>query len=87
MISRPENFDYFQSITFNATNEKVYVINGCRVQVLNSDLKCFQAFGKYGSGKGQFDYPWGIACDSTGKIYVADSANHRIQVFTAEGPR
>ncbi len=26
-----------------------------------------------------------IACDSTGKVYVADTGNHRIQVFTAEG--
>ena len=24
-------------------------------------------------------------CDITGKVYVADSGNHRIQVFTAEG--
>ncbi len=27
----------------------------------------------------------GIACDSTGKVYVADNGNNRIQVFTAEG--
>ena len=26
-----------------------------------------------------------VACDSTGKVYVADTRNHRIQVFTAEG--
>ena len=40
---------------------------------------------KNGSGKGQFSRPLGIACDSTGKVYVADTGNHRIQVFTAEG--
>ena len=56
-----------------------------RVQVLNSDLTFSNTFGKKGSGKGQFDSPWGIACDSTGKVYVADTGNHRIQVFTAEG--
>ena len=32
-----------------------------------------------------FDSPWGVACDSTGKVYVADAGNDRIQVFTAEG--
>ncbi|HUO57410.1 MAG TPA: NHL repeat-containing protein [bacterium] len=32
-----------------------------------------------GAGKGQFSYPRGIAVDSNGDIYVADSRNHRIQ--------
>ena len=56
-----------------------------RVQVLNSDLTFSNTFGKKGSGKEQSDSPWSIACDSTGKVYLADTWNHRIQVFTAEG--
>ena len=56
-----------------------------RVQVLNSDLTFSSTFGKKGSGKGQFSYPRGIACDSTGSVYVADTHNNRIKVFTAEG--
>ena len=28
---------------------------------------------------------YGIACDSTGQVYAADTANNHIQVFTAEG--
>ncbi len=85
VVIGPQNFDYFQSIALNTRNNRIYVVNGCSIQILNSDLTCFSTFGKNGSGKGQFDYPWGIACDSTGKVYVADSANHRIQVFTTEG--
>ena len=42
-------------------------------------------FGKAGRGKGQFDGVYGVACDSTGKVYVTDFGNHRVQVFTAEG--
>ncbi len=56
-----------------------------RVQVLNSDLTFSSSFGKYGSGKGQFDDPHDIACDRTGKVYVADRDNDRIQILTAEG--
>ena len=56
-----------------------------RVQVLNSDLNFSSSFGKKGNGKGQFDVVRGIACNSTGKVYVADIFNHRIQVFTAKG--
>ena len=31
----------------------------------------------------EFFYPWGITCDSSGNVYVADSAEHHVQVFTA----
>ncbi len=85
-----ENYKFYlpYGITFNHSNNKVYVVdcNHC-VTVLNSDLSFFSSFGKYGggSGKGQFNYPYDVACDSTGKVYVADRNNHRIQVFTAEG--
>ena len=40
---------------------------------------------KSGSGNGQFKNPYDVAFDSTGKVYVADQNNHRVQVFTAEG--
>ena len=33
------------------------------------------------SDTGQFDVPLGIAIDSTGRILVTDSINHRVQVF------
>jgi hypothetical protein len=39
--------------------------------------------GTYGTGNGQFDRPNGVAVDSTGKIYVSDMGNNRIQVFSA----
>ena len=33
----------------------------------------------------QFSQPFGITCDSAGIVYVADSGNDRVQVFTAKG--
>ena len=74
-------------VAFNATSKKVYVVDrlNYRVQIPNSDLTFSSTFGEKGSGNGQFDYPWSIACDSTGNVYVADSSNDRIQVFTACG--
>ncbi|CAI7992656.1 E3 ubiquitin-protein ligase TRIM71, partial [Geodia barretti] len=41
-------------------------------------------FGSSGSGNGQFDKPFGVSCDA-GNVYIADTLNHRVQVFTADG--
>jgi DNA-binding beta-propeller fold protein YncE len=35
--------------------------------------------------EGEFCEPWGIAVGPDGKVYVADTWNHRIQVFTPDG--
>jgi DNA-binding beta-propeller fold protein YncE len=42
-------------------------------------------WGKYGTGNTQFKSPIGIDVDSTGKVYVTDSGNNRIQKFTISG--
>ena len=42
-------------------------------------------WGKTGTGNGQFVNANGIAVDKGGNVYVADSDNHRIQVFAASG--
>jgi len=36
-------------------------------------------------GEGKFFEPWGVAVDGEGNIYVADTWNGRIQVFTPDG--
>ena len=73
-------------ITFNTSNHKVYVVDtgNRRVQILNSDLTFSSTFGKKGDDEGQFISPCGIACDSTGKVYVVDFTNC-IHIFTTEG--
>ncbi|GAB4502489.1 MAG: hypothetical protein Fur0035_20410 [Anaerolineales bacterium] len=42
-------------------------------------------FGEIGQNPGQFDAPRGLAFAPDGSLYVADSRNHRIQHFDAQG--
>ncbi len=43
-------------------------------------------FGREGSGQGEFSFPNGVAVDNkTGRIFVADSNNARVQVFDSKG--
>jgi len=44
------------------------------------------AWGTVGSGNGEFRFPAGIAVDSSGYVFVADSFNYRIQKFKLANP-
>ncbi len=45
----------------------------------------FITWGREGSGNGEFKNPKGIAVAPDGSIYVADTYNHRVQVFAPDG--
>jgi sugar lactone lactonase YvrE len=47
--------------------------------------KFVRVMGRAGDGPGEFNRPEGLGLDAADRLYVADSCNHRIQVFTAEG--
>lgn len=69
--------------------ERLYVCDRSnhRVQIFNTrDLAFVGSFGhKKGELQGQFNFPSGVAVDSTGEVYVADTGNHRVQVFNRDG--
>jgi ABC-type spermidine/putrescine transport system permease subunit II/DNA-binding beta-propeller fold protein YncE len=47
--------------------------------------RLLQVIGKAGTGTGEFNRPEGIFVDTQDRLYVADSCNHRIQIFSSNG--
>jgi ABC-type Fe3+ transport system permease subunit/sugar lactone lactonase YvrE len=47
--------------------------------------KLLGSFGHPGNAPGEFNRPEGLCVDAQDRIYVADSCNHRIQVFSSDG--
>ena len=45
----------------------------------------FVSMGHPGTHEGQFQRPMGLALGQEDRIYVADTGNHRVQVFSNDG--
>ena len=56
-----------------------------RVAKFDKNGKFLMTWGTRGTGNGQFNTPHSIAIDRNRRVYVADRANNRIQVFDENG--
>ena len=56
-----------------------------RISKWTKDGRFITAFGKSGTGHGEFDVPHALAFDSRGRLFVADRNNNRIQIFDQAG--
>lgn len=84
-------FHYPSCIAVTAT-DRVYVADTQfqRVVEFTSDGTYIRRWGSAmamnpGNGNGELNYPYGVAVDAAGNVYVADTYNHRVQKFTADG--
>jgi predicted membrane-bound mannosyltransferase/sugar lactone lactonase YvrE len=90
--SEPGQFQNPRDIAL-APDDTLYVADTSnnRIQHLAADGSVLQVWGSFADiSKGEapggtFYEPWGIAVGIDGSVYVADTWNHRIQKFTADG--
>lgn len=78
-----------------APNGDLYVAaSNDRISQISSSGKVIRSWGSTGSGPGEFDFNGpqadngayaSLAIGPDGQVYVSDSDNHRVQVFSADG--
>ena len=71
-----------------ADNGDVFITDGHfnnRVVKYSKDGTFIKAWGRTGTGPGEFDLPHSIAIDSQGRVFVGDRSNARIQIFDKDG--
>ena len=71
-----------------APNGDVFVADGhvnSRIVKFTKDGTFVKAWGKKGTGPGEFDLPHTMFFDSRGRLLVGDRTNKRIQIFDQEG--
>ena len=54
-----------------------------RIQIFSADGKFLREFGRAGTKLGELSYPYDVAVDKAGNIFVCEFGNSRIQVFDA----
>ncbi|MBM3740604.1 MAG: 6-bladed beta-propeller [Acidobacteria bacterium] len=80
---------------FNRPTDLAFLPNGdffvsdgygnSRVVKFNKEGKFLTAWGKKGTGEGEFNLPHAVAVDKRGRVYVGDRENYRMQVFDSDG--
>ena len=71
-----------------APNGDFFVADGHdndRIVKFSADGTFIKAWGKEGTGPGEFNLPHTVAFDSQGRLFVGDRSNHRIQIFDQDG--
>ncbi len=68
-------------------DDRLYLVDAVAHSVWTYDVKGDQPellfdFGEYGAGDGQFNFPGDIALDETGRLYITDRVNGRVQVWS-----
>ncbi|HET7766429.1 MAG TPA: peptidyl-alpha-hydroxyglycine alpha-amidating lyase family protein, partial [Burkholderiales bacterium] len=79
------------SAVVTAPNGDIYVADGhggasnARIVKFSKEGKFIRAWGRKGTGPGEFGELHAIAIDSGGRVFVGDRGNNRIQIFDPDG--
>ena len=83
----PEQFDKPADVAFGPHGD-LFVADGygnSRVVKYSPEGKFVKAWGKKGTGDGEFNLVHAVVVDARGFVYVGDRENDRVQVFDSDG--
>ncbi|KAI0984985.1 hypothetical protein GJ496_008342 [Pomphorhynchus laevis] len=69
----------------NFTDDKMLLSSRGEKYFRSLEYKPLIVFGNRGNRPGEFHYPWDCATNSKSEIFITDTRNHRIQMFTCNG--
>ncbi len=87
VLGKPQEMENPTSVAVDVQRNRLYVVDSKKhaVLVYNTETGLYVTkFGKRGSQKGEFNFPTNVALDGEGRIYVADTLNRRVQIFTPD---
>ena len=86
----PDTFNAPSAVLI-APNGDIFVGDGhgentnARIVKFSKEGRFIKTWGKRGTALGDFDTPHALALDSSGRLFVADRGNNRIQIFDQDG--
>lgn len=91
--AREPGYFYQPNDVLVAPTGEIYVAEGhssreganARILKFSRDGTLLAAWGKKGTGPGEFDQPHALAMDSRGRLFVGDRSNNRIQILDQMG--
>ncbi|MFQ5717975.1 MAG: 6-bladed beta-propeller [Acidobacteriota bacterium] len=75
-------------IAIDRERQRLYVADSHLHQIVlysTADGAHIATLGSRGPGEGQFNFPTNVALDPEGNLYVVDTGNFRVQVFSPDG--
>src|SRR5581483_3327248 len=82
-VSEYQEIERVQKFAFEPANPNS--TSSPAIAGLRSPPRYLGGFGHAGTGPGEFNRPEGLCVDAQDRLYVADSCNHRIQIFNRDG--
>jgi DNA-binding beta-propeller fold protein YncE len=75
-------------LALDRVNKRVYVADAALHRIVcysSEDGALIKTIGQRGSDAGSFNFPTNLFVDKTGRLYVTDTMNFRVQVFDPDG--
>jgi len=87
-LNKPGGFKRVSGLAYNSKDKLLYAVDTLANEVCAFRLpegKLVRQFGSSGTEPGQFNFPTHVFLDASGRIFVSDSLNFRVQVFDPAG--